>query len=129
MANTIQFDLASPKKLVFSKPVSMVVVPGSEGMFGVLPDHAPMDTGISMGLVDIYEQDVNAISEQFFIVGGFCEVTGTYCTVMADDIVPVKSLKREIIEEEIKQLSMLEANDENGFKLAVAHAKLMAVGA
>ncbi|MAO55790.1 MAG: F0F1 ATP synthase subunit epsilon, partial [Rhodospirillaceae bacterium] len=40
MADTIQFDLVSPERLVASEPVEMVVVPGGEGDLGVLPGHS-----------------------------------------------------------------------------------------
>jgi len=127
MANQIQFDLASPQKLAFSKPVAMVNVPGVEGVFGVLPGHAPMDSIVSVGLVEIYENDLSAPSERFFVVGGFCEVTTESCTVMADEVIPVKNLKRDVIEDEIKNLAALEQDDAVSFKLVVAQAKLLAI--
>ena len=129
MSNTIQFDLASPHKLHVSKPVAMVSVPGSEGMFGVLPGHAPMGTAVSMGVVDIYEVDANEISDRLFVVGGFCDVTADYCSVMADQVIPLKNIKRESVEEEIVKLNAEPANDETAYKLSVAQAKLLAITA
>lgn len=129
MAQSIKFDLASPQKLHYSKPVAMVTVPGSDGVFGVLAGHAPMGSTLSMGVVDIYETDVNEVTDRLFVVGGFCEVTATYCTVMADQVVPVKNLKRELIEDEIAQLNAAASNDETAFKLCVAQAKLLALSA
>ena len=126
MSTQLQFDLASPQKLHFSKPVAMVVVPGSEGTYGVLPGHAPMDTTLSTGVIEIYETE-GTVSERLFVTGGFCEVTGQYCSVMADEVVPVKSLKRDLIEDEIKQLGMEENSDEVMRKLAVAQSKLLAI--
>ena len=41
MADKLQFDLVAPEQRLFSGKVEMVVVPGTEGDFGVLPDHAP----------------------------------------------------------------------------------------
>lgn len=129
MAQLIQFDLASPQKLHVSKKVAMVSVPGGEGVFGVLPGHAPMGTTVSMGVVEVYEADVNVVTERLFVVGGFCDVTATYCTVMADQVIPVMNLKRESIEDEIAQLNAAEANDDTAFKLCVAQAKLLALSA
>jgi len=127
MSDQLQFDLASPQKLYTSKAVAMVVVPGAEGAFGVLPGHAPMDTGISMGVVEIYETDSAVVTERVFVSGGFCEVTADYCTVMADEFIPVKNLKRDLIEDEIKQLTAEENSDEVTHKLAVAQSKLLAI--
>lgn len=129
MAQLIQFDLTSPLKLHVSKAVAMVSVPGSEGVFGVLPGHAPMGSTVSMGVVDIYETDPNVPTERYFVVGGFCDVSASYCAVMADQVVPLKSLKRELVEDEIVQLNAGEASDETAFKLLVAQAKLLALGA
>ena len=129
MAQLIQFDLASPNKLHVSKQVAMVSVPGGEGAFGVLPGHAPMGTTVSMGVVEVYETDVTVVSDRLFVVGGFCDVTATYCTVMADQVIPVKNLKRELIEDEIAQLNAAESNDDTAFNLCVAQAKLLALGA
>ncbi len=127
MSQTIQFDLASPQKLHFSKPVAMVSVPGSEGVFGVLPGHAPMGTTVSMGVVEVFENDASVISERLFVVGGFCDVTATYCSVMADQVIPVKEIARDAVEAEIAQLNAEASNDDVAFKILVAQAKLMAL--
>ena len=98
-------------------------------MFGVLPGHAPMGTAVSMGVVDIYEVDANEISDRLFVVGGFCDVTADYCSVMADQVIPLKNIKRESVEEEIVKLNAEPANDETAYKLSVAQAKLLAITA
>ncbi len=87
MAETTQFELVSPEKLVFSRDVEMVVVPGTEGFFGVLPRHAPMISTLSAGVIDIYEG--GAVVDRIFVAGGFAEVTETRCTVLAEDAVPL----------------------------------------
>ena len=127
MSNQIQFDLASPQKVVFSKPVAMVLVPGAEGVYGVLPGHAPMDTAVSMGVVDVYENTQEMVTDRLFVVGGFCEVTAEYCCLMADEVIPVKNLKRESIEEEIKGLKAQTDNEDIERKLAIAYSKLSVV--
>ena len=55
MAETTEFELVAPERLVLSQPVEMVVVPGSEGNFGVLPGHAPFISTIRPGTIDIYQ--------------------------------------------------------------------------
>jgi F-type H+-transporting ATPase subunit epsilon len=83
MAETTQFELVSPEKLVVSKAVEMVVVPGSEGYFGVLPRHAPMISTLSSGVIDIYEG--GSVTEKIFVAGGFAEVTEERCTILAEE--------------------------------------------
>jgi|SRR5579862_5751414 len=102
MADKVQFELVSPEKLLLSEAVDMVVVPGTEGNFGVLPGHALFISTVRPGVIDVYE-DKN-ISERIFVSGGFAEVTPERCTVLADEAVPLSSLERGAIEAEAKTL-------------------------
>ena len=97
MAETTLFELVSPEHLIISKDVSMVVVPGTEGLFGVLPRHTSMLSALAPGVIDIYEEDV--ITERVFVINGFAEVTGERCTVLAEDVIPVDKLNPEELEE------------------------------
>jgi F-type H+-transporting ATPase subunit epsilon len=100
MAGRIGFELVSPEKLLLSEDVEMVVVPGGEGNFGVLPGHALFISTVRPGVIDVYEG--NKISEQIFVSGGFAEVTAERCTVLADEAMPISSLDRGQIEESLK---------------------------
>ena len=73
MADKVAFELVSPERLLLSRAVEMVVVPGSEGYFGVLPGHAPLVSTLNPGVIDVYEN--GAIDERIFVAGGFAEVT------------------------------------------------------
>ena len=55
MADQIQFELVSPERLLVSRPVEMVVVPGVEGDFGALPGHAPLISAVRPGVLAIFE--------------------------------------------------------------------------
>ncbi len=50
MAERVQFELVTPERLLLSEMVEMVVVPGTEGNFGVLPGHAPLISTIRPGI-------------------------------------------------------------------------------
>jgi F-type H+-transporting ATPase subunit epsilon len=104
MAETTLFELVSPERLIISKDVSMVVVPGTEGLFGVLPRHTSMLSALAPGVIDIYEED--AITERVFVINGFAEVTGERCTVLAEDVVPIDKLNPEELEETIVKIRM-----------------------
>jgi len=80
----ISLEIISPEKLLLSRPVDMVVIPGTEGDLGILPGHSKLITGLRGGLVDIYVN--NKITDRFFLTGGFAEVTEERCSVLADDI-------------------------------------------
>ena len=102
MAETTLFELVSPERLIISKDVSMVVVTGTEGLFGVLPRHTSMLSALAPGVIDIYEED--AITERVFVINGFAEVTEERCTVLAEDVIPVDKLNPEELEETIVKL-------------------------
>ena len=63
----------------------MVVVPGSEGDFGVLPGHAPMISTVRPGVISIWQD--GAVDRRVFVAGGVAEVQPERCTVLADDAV------------------------------------------
>ena len=100
MAGRIGFELVSPEKLLLSEDVEMVVVPGGEGNFGVLPGHALFISTVRPGVIEVYEG--NRVSERIFVSGGFAEVTPERCTVLADEAMPLSSLDRPQIDESLK---------------------------
>jgi F-type H+-transporting ATPase subunit epsilon len=116
MADRVQFELVTPERLIVSRMVEMVVVPGTEGNFGVLPGHAPLISTIRPGTIDIYEG--RTITERIFVVGGIAEVTPERCTVLADEAMAPESLDRAALDAE---LQLVEGNLPS-LREQVAHA-------
>ena len=79
------FELVTPARLVRSENVHMVVVPGSEGEFGVLEGHAPFMSTIADGAVKVYKTE-NGAPEEINIQGGFAEVGANGLTVLAEHV-------------------------------------------
>lgn len=79
----LHFELVTPERLVRSEEVHMVVVPGSEGDFGVLAGHAPLMSTIRDGELAIY-RTAGAEPERIAITGGFAEVNEKGLTVLAE---------------------------------------------
>ena len=104
MAGKLQFELVSPEKLLLSQEVGMVVVPGSEGNFGVLPGHALFISSVRPGVIDVYEDGMPTVSERIFVSGGFAEVTPERCTVLADEAMPLSALDRAALETQARTL-------------------------
>lgn len=102
MADKVAFELVSPEKLLLSEAVDMVVVPGTEGNFGVLPGHAPFISTVRMDVIDVYNG--GKVSERIFVAGGFAEVTPQRCTVLAEIAMPVADIDRAAVESEIRDL-------------------------
>lgn len=80
----LHFELVTPERLVRSEEVHMVVVPGTEGDFGVLEGHAPFMSTIRDGNLEIYKSGSGNASETIRIEGGFAEVNERGLTVLAE---------------------------------------------
>ena len=102
MAERVQFELVTPERLLLSEMVEMVVVPGTEGNFGVLPGHAPLISSIRPGTIDVYEGQT--VTRRIFVVSGIAEVTPERCTVLADEALPPDELDRGAIEAELQSV-------------------------
>src|SRR6185436_6689288 len=121
MAETLKLELVSPERLLVSEQVEMVLVPGAEGVFGVLPLHAPTLSTLRPGFVDVYQG--GQVKERFFVTGGFAEVTPTTCTVLVDEVVPQTTLTAAFAAERLaaaKTAADTAINDDERRKAATA---------
>ena len=96
----VEFELVSPEQLLLSEPVDMVVVPGEEGDFGVLPMHAPLISTVRPGVIQVYQG--REVTQRLFVAGGFAEVTHSRCTVLAETAMPVDEIDRAQVEQQLK---------------------------
>lgn len=95
MAGT-KLEIVSPERLVISEVVASVIVPGTEGYFTVLGDHAPLMTTLKPGFVTV--EDTAGVSHVYYVRGGFADVSPTGLTILAEEARPVMDFKREEIE-------------------------------
>ncbi len=128
MDETLLFELVSTERLVLSQPVEMVVVPGAEGDFGAMPRHAPLISLVRPGVIDVYEG--GKITNRIFVAGGFAEVTGERCTVLAEEAMPVGDLDTAKIASRLAEAEKALAAADSDFtrdqaKLAVMVAQAM----
>ena len=79
----LHFELVTPEKLVRSEDVHMVVVPGTEGDFGVMAGHAPYMSVLKDGAVSVYRTP-GAAPERIAVSGGFAEVGDRGLTILAE---------------------------------------------
>lgn len=132
MADTVEFELVSPEKLLKSEPVEMVVVPGAEGDLGVLPGHSPLIATVRPGIIQIHEG--GSVKESIFVAGGFCEISPERCTVLAEEAMPVDSIDKAAAEKRLEDANAAwqKADDASKAKFAaerhVAEAMVAAAG-
>jgi F-type H+-transporting ATPase subunit epsilon len=94
------FELVSPEKLVFSGDVEAVVVPGTEGEFTVLKDHAPLISSMKPGIVVIDKAPSKKL--RLFVPGGFAEVAPSGLTILADQAVPLAEVDAAELDAQLK---------------------------
>ena len=89
----ISFRLVVPERELVNTEADMVVVPGSEGDFGVLHGHAPLISTVRPGVLEVLQG--NKVEQRFMVAGGIAEVTPERCTVLADEAVPFEQVTPE----------------------------------
>jgi F-type H+-transporting ATPase subunit epsilon len=115
---TFTFELVSPERLLFSGQVQQVVVPGTEGDFAVLKDHAPVMSTLRPGVAVI--TDDAGKTQRLFVRGGFAEVNASGLTILAEQALPVEEISDDVVEAEVKaaEKEFEEAQTEEGRRLA-----------
>ena len=122
---TISFDLVSPENLIFNEEVGMIIVPGKDGDFGVLPGHSKLMSSLRPGRVMIYSEDKNLL-KSFFVSGGFAEVNPEKCIILAESVDDMSVLDKSIIQNSIQDLEKLD-DSKSKEQLLIANAKLDAM--
>ena len=122
MPNTIQCDIVSARRQLFSGEVTRCVVSGSGGELGIYPRHAPLMTTLKAGEVRVQQADQEELT--FIIGGGILEVMPHLVTVLADT-----AMRADDIDEAAARRAKAEAERElltrtDRMEIAEAQAKL-----
>ena len=110
MENKTKLEVITPTQTMINDEVEMVVVPGSEGHFGVLPLHAHTLSTLNRGIVTVYEN--NDASNEIIIDGGIADVTPQGCSILVERAEIVKSLNKN----EIEKKYQFHKDKENSFE-------------
>jgi F-type H+-transporting ATPase subunit epsilon len=95
MPTTFHFELVSPDKVLFNGSAQAVLVPGSEGDFQVLSEHAPVMTSMRPGVLAI--DDEQGKHTRVFVRGGFAE----------EDLADAKDDQKPLAQEKLDRLREL----------------------
>lgn len=101
MAESFQFELVSPERLLVSEEVESVIIPGAEGEMTVLVNHAPVMTTIKPGVVTV--KPTSGAEERYVVFGGFADILPTGCTLLAESAVPVGDIDRADLARRIQE--------------------------
>ena len=107
MADKLNFSLVSPERELYSGDVDQVNIPGTEGDFGIMPNHSPLMAAIRTGTITVMQDGVET---KFFVQGGFADVTPSGLTVLAERAVAFEALDKADIEAQIATVEASLAN-------------------
>ena len=96
MADGVKIEIVSPERLVISEQARSVIVPGADGYFTVLGDHAPLMTTLKPGFITV--TDTANVAHVFYVRGGFADVSPAGLTILAEEARPVADFNRTEIE-------------------------------
>ncbi len=117
MSDGIKIEIVTPSEMLFTESVDMVVIPGSEGFFGVLPRHAATLASLQRGRVDIYNN--GSITRRFFIDGGVADVLPERVIILAERAVDLDAVSLQQLEEQAVNATQSESSFVNAVKDAV----------
>lgn len=95
MADSFNFELVSPERLLLSATVTEVVLPGTDGEMTVMANHAPTMTTIKPGVVTVTTSEGK--TDRFVVFGGFADILPDGCTLLAESAVAVSDIDRDDI--------------------------------
>ncbi len=120
---SIQCDIVSQDRMVFSGEAEMVLIPGSEGVMGILPNHSPVLTTFNFGIITVITKNER---NYFTVAGGIAEVQPDLITVLADAAENVEELDesraeraKERAEDLLKDNALSDSKDLDALRFAL----------
>ena len=105
MADSFNFELVSPERLLVSSKVTEVAIPATEGEMTVMANHAPFMTTIRPGVVSV--KDASGKVEKFVVLGGFADIVPNGCTILAETAYTVSDFSKDVL---AKRIELAEAD-------------------
>ncbi|MBX9454882.1 MAG: F0F1 ATP synthase subunit epsilon [Rhizobium sp.] len=100
MADSFNFELVSPERLLLSARVTEIVLPATEGEMTVMANHAPFMTTIRPGVVTVKTDD--GATSRFVVFGGFADILPSGCTLLAETAYEVSDFSRDVLSRRVE---------------------------
>ena len=121
--NTLHLEIVTPSGSIFDGQVTEVTLPGEEGEFGVLPEHASLTTLLSAGMIDFVKED--KVTESVVINWGHVQVGENKVIVLADGAVAIRGDNESDIAKALSEAKELVASaSDNATLIASVSAKI-----
>jgi F-type H+-transporting ATPase subunit epsilon len=127
MADSFNFELVSPERLLVSEQASEVVIPATEGEMTVMARHAPTMTTLKPGVVAV--KTAAGKAEKYVVLGGFADIGANGLTILAESATPVADFNKDVLQARIeaaqKELAAEQDHEKRGsieaFLAALTH--------
>ena len=124
MSDTTNLEVVTPSMVLFSEPVEMVVVPGSDGQIGALPRHSKVMSTLNRGVVDIYND--SKVTSRIMIDGGIAEINETSVIILAERAEKLDKANKQNLEEQLLTFKSQENHeDKNIAELAIKNSSFI----
>ena len=107
MSGLMQFDLVSPEAALVSMEIISVEIPGAEGDFTAMPQHAPLITSLRPGFLKVNSNDG---TKEYLVTGGFVEINTTSTSVLAEQAFDRENITKDIVDELVNDAEKALAN-------------------
>ena len=124
----LKLDFVTPERLLYSKDVEQVIVPGSEGEFTILSDHSPIISSLKPGYIKIYE-DLSNEPTIYFVTDGFVDMASNQLTILAQSAIENGQLTAKNLEDIVNTYQGEADNTENEAKKNKLNLKIDTVKA
>ena len=122
MATTMQCDIVSAEKSIFTGTVEMVVAAGSLGDLGISDGHAPLLTALIPGPVRLILE--GGEEEVFYVSGGFLEVQKDVVTLLTDTAMRAEDVDESAALKAVEDAEKAMSNQNSEFDYGTAAAQL-----
>jgi len=111
MNNTMLVKITMPSETIFEAKAEMVNLPGSDGIFGVLPGHAKLIAKIAIGCISVFLGDQE---KKFFIYEGIAQITPLEVNIVSEFVM---DLERQYKNEVLNKITNLKTELEQSKKI------------
>ena len=111
MSNKLLVRIILPSETFLEVETSQVNIPGTEGVFGVLPGHVKLTSAIEIGIASIFN---NELETRYYIHGGVVQITGDEVNIVTEYAASIPESNKTTITNEITDLQAELSSEEEG---------------
>ncbi|EKN86599.1 ATP synthase F1, epsilon subunit [Leptospira interrogans str. 2003000735] len=121
-ANKLKVSVISPEKILYKGEVDSLIVPGSEGFFGILPDHAPLVATLGIGILEIRKGEKLKVLS---VEGGFVEIKDNSISILTDHGALKEDIDLEVEKKNLAEAEKLPPSDSKNLFLQKTKTRIL----